>query len=113
MRVRTKRRDDACGYRSEVPGARFAGGYPEWKLIDQTLGQSWAVRVGWGARYAVPYFFLATHWWQWALLPMQWVLGPIHAAIVHWCGHGYGRRTFDNRGCARRTLALDVASLSQ
>ena len=50
MMLHTKRRYDAYAYRREEPEPRFAGGYPEWKLIDQTLGQSWLVRVGCASR---------------------------------------------------------------
>jgi len=113
MMLHTKRRYDAYAYRREEPEARFAGGYPEWKFLDQTLGQSWVLRVGWGALYAVPYFFLATHWWQWALLPVQWVLGPVHGAIVNWCGHKYGYATFDNRDRSKNTLVFDFVTMGE
>jgi len=113
MMLHTKGRYDAYAYRREEPEPRFAGGYPEWKLIDETLGQSWLMRVAWGALYAVPYFFLATHWWQWTLLPVQWVLGPIHGAIVNWCGHRYGYRSFDNGDGSRNTLPLDVVTMGE
>jgi stearoyl-CoA desaturase (delta-9 desaturase) len=113
MMLHTKHRYDAYAYRREEPEPRFAGGYPEWKLIDETLGQSWPMRVGWGALYAVPYFFLATHWWQWALLPLQWVMGPIHGAIVNWCGHKYGYRSFDNGDQSRNTLPFDVVTMGE
>src|SRR5215468_7362541 len=84
MMVQTKRRYDAYAYRRQEPEARFLGGYPEWKLIDETLGQSWTMRVLWGALISIPYFVFATQPWQWALLPLQWVMGPIHGAIVNW-----------------------------
>src|SRR6267142_158629 len=42
MMLHTKRRYDAYAYRREEPEARFAGGYPEWNLLDETLGQSCA-----------------------------------------------------------------------
>ncbi len=113
MMLHTKRRYDAYAYRREQPEARFAGGYPEWKLLDETLGQSWVMRVGWGALYAVPYFLLATHWWQWALLPIQWILGPIHGAIVNWCGHKYGYRNFQNGDGSRNTLVFDVVTMGE
>jgi stearoyl-CoA desaturase (delta-9 desaturase) len=113
MMLDTKHRYDAYAYRREEPEARFLGGYPEWKLIDETLGQSWVVRVAWGALYSVPYFLFATHAWQWALLPIHWVMGPIHGAIVNWAGHKYGYRTFDNRDQSRNTLPIDVLTMGE
>jgi stearoyl-CoA desaturase (Delta-9 desaturase) len=113
MMLHTKRRYDAYAYRREEPEARFLGGYPEWKLIDEMLGQSWPVRVAWGALYSVPYFLFATHAWQWALLPLQWVLGPIHGAIVNWAGHKYGYQNFDNGDRSRNTLPVDVLTMGE
>ena len=113
MMLHTKHRYDAYAYRREEPEARFLGGYPEWKLLDETLGQSWAMRIAWGALYSVPYFLLATHWWQWALLPVQWVLGPVHGAIVNWAGHKYGYQNFDNGDRSRNTLPFDVLTMGE
>ena len=113
MMLHTKHRYDAYAYRREEPEPRFAGGYPEWKLLDETLGQSWVMRVAWGALYSVPYFLFATHWWQWSLLPLQWVLGPIHGAIVNWCGHKYGYRNFQNGDGSRNTLVFDVVTMGE
>ena len=62
---------------------------------------------------SLPYFFLATHWWQWALLPVQWILGPLHGAIVNWGGHKYGYRNFDNGDASRNTLAFDVLTMGE
>src|SRR5438477_6812098 len=56
MMLDTKHRYDAYAYHREEPEARFLGGYPEWKLVDETLGQSWPLRILWGALYSVPYF---------------------------------------------------------
>ena len=45
MMLHTKRRYDAYAYRREEPEARFAGGYPEWKLLDETLAAARASRA--------------------------------------------------------------------
>ena len=113
MMLDTKHRYDAYAYRREEPEARFLGGYPEWKLVDETLGQSWPLRIAWGALYSIPYFLFATHAWQWALLPVQWVMGPIHGAIVNWAGHKYGYQNFDNGDRSRNTLPLDVLTMGE
>jgi stearoyl-CoA desaturase (delta-9 desaturase) len=114
MMWRTKKRyDDYAHYRAE-PEARFLGGYPEWKLVDQTLGQSWVMRVLWSVAYAGFYFAFATHWWQIAfMLPFHFVMGPVHGAIVNWCGHKYGYRNFDNADKSRNTLPIDVLTMGE
>jgi stearoyl-CoA desaturase (delta-9 desaturase) len=113
MMWHTKHRYDAYAYYREEPEARFLGGYPEWKLVDQTLGQSWWMRFAWLGLYAVPYYFFATHLWQWALLPVHFLLGPIHGAIVNWGGHKYGYQNFDNGDRSRNTLVFDVLTMGE
>ena len=113
MMWHTKHRYDAYAYRREEPEARVLGGTPEWKLLDETLGQSWVMRLAWGALYAVPYFFLATHWYQWLLLPVQWVLGPLHGAIVNWGGHKYGYQNFDNGDRSVNSLPFDFLTMGE
>jgi stearoyl-CoA desaturase (Delta-9 desaturase) len=94
------------------PEPRFLGGYPEWPALDR-LGQSWVGRVAWGGAYLAFYMVFATQWWQFALVPIHWVMGPAHGAIVNWCGHRYGYRNFDNGDDSRNTLALDFVTMGE
>jgi len=113
MMWQTKQRyDDYAHYRRD-PEERFLGGYPEWKLVDQTLGQSWVMRVGWGVVYTAVYATLMTSYWQLLLLPIHFVMGPVHGAIVNWCGHKYGYRNFDNGDKSRNTLPLDFLTMGE
>ena len=54
MMLATKKKYDDFAYRRVEPEARFDGGYPEWPLVDK-LGQSWMMRVAWGAAYVLFY----------------------------------------------------------
>jgi stearoyl-CoA desaturase (Delta-9 desaturase) len=113
MMLATKHKYDTFAYHREEPEARFAGGYPEWPLIDK-LSQSWFTRVAWAGVYAVPYLVLAPSApWLFVLLPMHFILGPIHGAIVNWCGHVYGYRNFDNGDESRNTLVLDFLTAGE
>lgn len=94
------------------PEARFEGGYPEWKLVDR-LGQSWIGRFAWMALYTLFYVKFATAPWMFALLPIHFVMGPVHGAIVNWCGHKYGYRNFDSDDDSRNTLAFDFVTLGE
>lgn len=93
-------------YRQVEPEARFTGGYPEWPAIDR-LGRSWPLRIVWGALYLLFYVKFATSPWMFALVPIHWLMGPIHGGIVNWCGHRYGYRTFDNNDDSKNTLIFD------
>ncbi|RKG75018.1 acyl-CoA desaturase [Corallococcus terminator] len=91
---------------------RFLGGYPEWPAVDRLFNQ-WTTRVAFGALYTLFYKRFATRRWHWALLPMHFVMGPVHGAIVNWCGHRYGYRNFASRDESRNTLPMDVLCMGE
>lgn len=92
--------------RKEQPAKEFQGNYPEWPIIDK-LGNAWVARVVWGIGYGVFYFFFATEWWQFLLLPAHFFMGPVHGAIVNWCGHKYGYRNYPNDDHSKNSIAWD------
>jgi stearoyl-CoA desaturase (delta-9 desaturase) len=98
--------------RSEAVDPRFEGGYPEWRLIDH-YGASWPASIAWGALYLLFYMRFATAPWMYALLPIHWIMGPIHGAIVNWCGHRYGYRNFASDDVSRNTLVFDVLTMGE
>ncbi|MCI0673674.1 MAG: acyl-CoA desaturase, partial [Myxococcaceae bacterium] len=113
MMWQTKNRYYAYVNDLEKPEARFEGGYPEWKLVDRTLGQSWFAILGWMGLYTAFYVAFATAWWQFLLLPIHFVMGPVHGAIVNWAGHKYGYRNFHGADKSRNTLPVDVLCMGE
>lgn len=99
-------------HRLVEPEARFEGGLPEWRAVDK-LGQSWPARIAWGAAYSSFYLVFATAWWQFLLLPAHFVMGPIHGAIVNWCGHKMGYRNHDVSDKSRNTLVFDFLTMGE
>lgn len=108
----TRKRYHDLAHGIVAPEPRFDGGYPEWRAIDR-LGQSWVGRLAWVAAYSAFYFAFATHAWQWALLPIHWVMGPVHGAIVNWCGHRYGYKSFENGDDSRNMLFADFVTMGE
>ena len=51
---------------------------------------------------------------EYALLPIHFVMGPLHGSIVNWCGHRYGyvndRKTKDN---SKNTLPVDILMMGE
>jgi stearoyl-CoA desaturase (delta-9 desaturase) len=49
------------------------------------------------------------------LLPIHFMMGPIHGAIVNWCGHKYGYRNFDTtqHDKSRNTLIFDFVTMGE
>jgi stearoyl-CoA desaturase (delta-9 desaturase) len=112
MMLDTKHKYDGFAYSRVEPEPRFKGGYPEWPLVDK-IGQSWIMRVVWGAAYTAFYWRFATAPWMWALLPFHFVMGPIHGAIVNWGGHKYGYKNFDNGDDSRNSLIFDFLTAGE
>ncbi|MGZ3419969.1 MAG: acyl-CoA desaturase [Polyangiales bacterium] len=94
------------------PEAKFDGGYPQWKAVDR-LSQSWFMRIAYGALFVGFYLHFATAWWQLLLIPAHWLMGPIHGAIVNWCGHRYGYKNFDNGDDSRNTIPFDFITMGE
>ena len=112
MMWRTAKRYAGFVKRSLQPEARFLGGYPEWPAVDRFFSR-WPTRIGIGALYTLVYLAFARRTWQFALLPIHFAMGPVHGAIVNWCGHRYGYRSFDNGDDSRNTLIFDVLTMGE
>jgi stearoyl-CoA desaturase (delta-9 desaturase) len=108
----TKHRYDDFAYRRLEPEARFDGGVPEWPWLDK-LGQSWMMRLTWCGAYTAFYAAFAPSAWWFLLLPVHFVMGPIHGAIVNWAGHKYGYRNYASDDISRNTLIADFLTLGE
>ncbi len=94
------------------PEHRFEEYIPTWRTVDR-IGDSWIWRVAAGAGYTVFYIFFATHWWMFLLLPVHYLMGPIHGALVNWCGHKYGYSNFNNGDKSKNTTPWGVVMLGE
>ncbi|MBX0293255.1 fatty acid desaturase, partial [Hymenobacter sp. HSC-4F20] len=97
--------NDVLNHRVE-PERRFDGDYPLWSALEK-LGDSYFSRIGWGVFYVMFYISFATQWWMFLLLPIHFLMGPVHGAIVNWSGHKYGYQNFDNNDKSRNSLFFD------
>ena len=114
MMWRTKRRYEGLRKGTIRPESRFEGGYPEWPAVDDFFNR-WSVSVGFGVAYTAYYFVFAPHWAYFLLLPIHYLMGPIHGAIVNYCGHKYGYRNFETAYSdkSRNTLIVDVVTMGE
>src|SRR5690606_24653452 len=112
MMWQTKKSYDDFAYYRVKPEERFDGGTPEWPVIDR-LSQSWPARLAWSGGYVLFYVAFAPSPWWYLLLPAHFIMGPIHGAIVNWCGHRYGYSNFENGDDSKNTLILDFVTLGE
>ena len=94
------------------PEKEFAGNYPIWDSMDK-FATSYFSRLAFGAGYIAFYVAFATHWWMFLLLPIHFIMGPLHGAIVNWCGHKYGYSNFDNNDKSKNTTPLGFMMLGE
>jgi len=94
------------------PEPAFQGNYPEWPLVDR-IGNSWLWRIGCGLFYIGFYITFASHWWLFILLPVHFLMGPLHGAIVNWCGHKYGYSNHDNEDHSKNSLPWDFLLMGE
>lgn len=85
---------------------------PRWPRLD-AWGASYASSIMWILAYTAFYAAFATQWWMYCLLPVHYLMGPIHGAIVNWCGHLYGYRNFDLDDESRNSLVFDFVTLGE
>lgn len=94
-------------------GEQFAKRVPTWPAFENFADQ-WAPRIFWGVLYTAFYIVYATQWWMFLLLPIHFFMGPIHGAIVNWCGHKYGYVNFKNTNDhSRNTLFFDFLTMGE
>lgn len=106
MMWHTKKRYDDFAYDRARPDPRFAHATPSWPLVDR-MGQSWLLRLAWVLGYTLFYVKFATAAWMFLLLPVHFIMGPIHGAIVNWCGHRYGYRNYETSDVSRNTFPFE------
>lgn len=101
------------------PEERFIKDVPDWNRFDK-FADTMGIRIGWVLVYVLIYvlsisvFELAgTHWWMYFLLPIHFMMGPVHGAIVNWSGHKYGYANFDNNDKSKNSLILDFLMLGE
>jgi stearoyl-CoA desaturase (delta-9 desaturase) len=95
------------------PEKGFDKNIPEWRVLDE-VGKYWTPRIAWGIVYTLFYVAFATEWWMFLLLPVHFLMGPIHGAIVNWFGHKYGYvNHHDTHDHSVNSLPLDFVTLGE
>ena len=112
MMWRTKTRYEGLCHHEIEPEPRFAGGTPEWSTLDR-VADRWPTRAAFVIGYTLFYVAFAPSLIWFALLPFHFLMGPIHGAIVNWCGHKYGYRNFESNDRSVNALPFDFLTLGE
>lgn len=103
-------------YNRVQPDPKFDRHYPVWPRLEK-IADTWYSRVAWGTFYVLVYMaayvYLDMPWYLFFLLPIHFLMGPIHGAIVNWSGHKYGYSNFDNHDKSKNSLIFDFFMLGE
>ncbi len=86
--------------------ARFTKNVPDWPARDK-FAHSVFSRLLWVAFYIAYYVVFATSPWMYLLLPIHFVMGPVHGVIINWYAHRYGNVSFKQDNTSKNLLRLD------
>jgi stearoyl-CoA desaturase (Delta-9 desaturase) len=91
---------------------KYEKNLPSYPKMDK-WADSWVSRIGFGTAYVLFYIAFAEYWWMYLLLPIHFLMGPVHGAIVNWAGHKYGYRNFNEPDMSKNTLIFDFLMLGE
>lgn len=97
---------------SDSISAKFKKGVPNWPRMER-FGSRWQVRLAWGTLYTLFYIQFATSPWLFLLLPVHYLMGPIHGAIINWYAHRYGYTNFALSDTAKNLLPFDFLMMGE
>ncbi len=70
-------------------------------------------RIFWAGIYITIYAVYAQYWWLWLLLPVHFLMSPIHGAIINWFAHKYGYRNFEVGDTSKNFLPVDFLMMGE
>lgn len=91
---------------------QYTKSLPTWDTFDR-FASSWKTRLAFGVAYVAFYLWISPPVWMYALLPIQFLMGPIHGAIINWCAHKWGYRNFNTKDTSKNFLPLDLLMIGE
>lgn len=100
--------------RTAVIDEQFIKGVPDWKKFDDFASNNW-IRLAWGTLYTLfyMYFVPANMPYLYLLLPVQFLMSPVHGAIINWFAHKFGYVTFKVKDTSKNLMPVDVFMMGE
>ena len=112
MMWKTKNYYNAILKRQDTIEDKFKKNVPHWQLMER-VADSWISRIGWGVFYVLFYIQFANHWYLYLLLPIHFLMGPVHGVIINWYAHKYGYTNFEVNDTAKNLLPVDFLMMGE
>lgn len=91
---------------------RFTKNVPDWPALDK-FGHTAFSRISWCALYVAYYVHFATSPWMYLLLPIHFVMGPVHGLIINWYAHRFGNVSFKQDNTSKNLFRLDIIMMGE
>lgn len=91
---------------------KFKKNIPQWKSFDR-FASSRISRLLWIALYTLLFVFFVNAWWQWLLLPILFLMAPIHGVIINWFAHIYGYVNFKTTDTSKNLFRFDFLMMGE
>jgi len=91
---------------------RFKKELPRWENFD-VIAHHWSIRLLWGVGYTAFYYYFATHWWMFLLLPFHFFIGPLHGVIINYFAHKIGYINFKVKDTSMNLLPVDILMMGE
>jgi stearoyl-CoA desaturase (delta-9 desaturase) len=91
---------------------RFTKNVPQWKAFDLFAGSRFS-RLLWITGYILFFTFFVTATWQWVLLPIIFLMAPIHGVIINWFAHIYGYANYKMKNTSKNLFRFDFLMMGE
>ncbi len=91
---------------------KFMKNVPQWKSFDRFASSRFS-RVAWGIVYILLFVVFVSAWWQWLLLPVLFLMAPIHGVIINWFAHIYGYVNFKTTDTSKNLFRFDFLMMGE
>lgn len=85
----------------------LAKNLPEWNAFEK-FAHSWITRSVWILIYIVCYYFFATSWWMFLLLPCTISMAAFQGNMINWWAHKFGYKNFPLPNTATNIFPVDI-----
>lgn len=91
---------------------RFTEEIPNWKSFDK-FASSYASRVIWGILYTLFYIQFSPSWHWYLLLPIHYLMSPIHGVIINWFAHKIGYVTYKVNDTSKNLMPIELFMMGE
>ena len=93
---------------------KFKNNLPEWRSFD-LFANSWPARLLMAFSYISFYIYFVPEgqWFWYLLLPLHFIIGPFHGAIINWFAHTIGYTNFKVKDTSKNLMPWDLIMLGE